>query len=132
VSFLANNGSTHPLIDPEDLQLSPVFRQSVSDPFIYYFLPNFMLQHWIPWLLFLPPFPVFHQSYVLYLMSFFFYIFFVDNGLKAAVDGLNDRPGNHHFKSLIIGSDGPYVPFPSHSFLTYFGPQVYMLLLDCR
>jgi len=48
------------------------------------------------------------------------------------VDGVDDRPGRHLYKSLIIGADGPYVPFPSHSFLSYFGPQVYILLLDCR
>lgn len=46
------------------------------------------------------------------------------------VDGLDVR--RHPFRSLIIGSEGPYVPFPSHSVLTYLGPQVSMLLLDCR
>ena len=46
------------------------------------------------------------------------------------VDGRDDR--RHPFKSLIIGGDGPYVPFPSHSFLSWLGPHVQILLLDCR
>jgi hypothetical protein len=48
------------------------------------------------------------------------------------VDGLDDHVGKHFFKSLIIGGPGSYVPFPSHSFLVYMGPQTSMLLLDCR
>ena len=46
------------------------------------------------------------------------------------IDGRDDR--NHPFKSLIIGGGGAYIPYPSHSFLTYLGPHVQMLLLDCR
>jgi hypothetical protein len=46
------------------------------------------------------------------------------------VDGRD--PTRHPFRSLVIGGNGSYVPFPSHSFVTYLGPQVYMLLLDCR
>ena len=38
----------------------------------------------------------------------------------------------HPFRSLVIGGDGAFVPFPSHSFVTYLGPHVSMLLLDCR
>ena len=49
---------------------------------------------------------------------------------KATVDGLNDC--SHVFKSLIIGGPGPYVPFPSHSFLTPIGPTAWVLMLDCR
>lgn len=49
------------------------------------------------------------------------------------VDGLDDRPGKHLNRSLILGvSNGPYIPFPSHSFLGYLGPQTYILMLDCR
>ena len=33
---------------------------------------------------------------------------------------------------MVIGGDGAFVPYPSHSFVSYLGPQVYMLLLDCR
>ncbi|TIC72570.1 hypothetical protein E3Q00_03843 [Wallemia mellicola] len=41
-------------------------------------------------------------------------------------------PKPHTFKSMIIGGDGVYVPFPTHNTLTYLGPKVYMLGLDCR
>lgn len=50
--------------------------------------------------------------------------------VKADVDGLD--ASKHPFKSLIIGSPGPYVPYPSHSFIGYLGPKVAILLLDCR
>jgi len=43
---------------------------------------------------------------------------------------VDDR--NHVCKSIIIGGDGPFVPFPSHSFLGSLGPETYILLLDCR
>ena len=46
------------------------------------------------------------------------------------VDGRD--AAQHPFKSVVIGGDGPYVPFPSHLFVSYLGPQVHMLLLDCR
>jgi hypothetical protein len=48
----------------------------------------------------------------------------------AHFDGLDD--GKHIFKSLILGGQGPYVGLPSHSFLSYMGPQVRILMLDCR
>ncbi|KAJ7219131.1 hypothetical protein GGX14DRAFT_434737 [Mycena pura] len=48
------------------------------------------------------------------------------------LDGVDDRPGKHFNRSVIIGSAGPYVSFPSHSFLGYMGPHTYILLLDCR
>jgi hypothetical protein len=35
-------------------------------------------------------------------------------------------------KGLVIGGPGPYIPFPSHSFLVDMGPDQWMLLLDCR
>jgi hypothetical protein len=50
--------------------------------------------------------------------------------IAAYIDGLDDR--SHPFKSLILGSQGPYVGLPSHSFLAYMGPQVRILMLDCR
>jgi hypothetical protein len=60
----------------------------------------------------------------------------VDFGAKteiiAAVDGVDDGPGKHVSKSLIIGGNGPYIPFPSHSFFAYLGPKTSILLLDCR
>ena len=48
----------------------------------------------------------------------------------AEVDGIDAK--THPFKSIILGGQGPFVPFPSHSFLSYMGPKVYMLMLDCR
>ncbi|TIA92650.1 hypothetical protein E3P81_01381 [Wallemia ichthyophaga] len=41
-------------------------------------------------------------------------------------------PKPHTFKSMIIGGEGVYIPFPTHNTLTYLGPKVYMLGLDCR
>ncbi|KAJ7083825.1 hypothetical protein C8R43DRAFT_320318 [Mycena crocata] len=53
--------------------------------------------------------------------------------LNVDIDGIDDRPGKHWNRSVILGaSNGPYVPFPSHSFLGYMGPETYILLLDCR
>lgn len=46
------------------------------------------------------------------------------------VDGTD--PSTHFTKSIIFGGNGPYVGALSHSFLTYLGPRVSMLLLDCR
>ncbi|KAF5365719.1 hypothetical protein D9758_003279 [Tetrapyrgos nigripes] len=50
--------------------------------------------------------------------------------INTEVDGLDDR--RHINKSIIIGLQGPYMPFPSHSFLGSLGPQTAILLLDCR
>ncbi|GBE82620.1 Uncharacterized protein SCP_0410050 [Sparassis crispa] len=61
--------------------------------------------------------------------GYFFFLLF-QCFINIEVDGLNDR--QHPFKSVIIGAPGPFIPFRSHSFLTYLGPQVSMLLLDCR
>ena len=52
--------------------------------------------------------------------------------ILVEVDGADDRPGAHSNKSIVIGQRAPYIPFPSHSFLSYLGPNVYILLLDCR
>ncbi|KIM30475.1 hypothetical protein M408DRAFT_21977 [Serendipita vermifera MAFF 305830] len=49
-----------------------------------------------------------------------------------SIDGTLVEPGQHTFKSTIIGADGPYIPFPSHSSLHWFGEKTYMLMLDCR
>lgn len=55
-----------------------------------------------------------------------------DSAALVSVDGVDDRPGVHPVKSLIIGGPGAYVPFPSHSFLTPIGPTAWLLMLDCR
>ncbi|QRV86604.1 transcription factor btf3 [Ceratobasidium sp. AG-Ba] len=62
-----------------------------------------------------------------YFFFLLFQCFVVDE-----VDGINPNPRTHTNKSMIIGGDGPWIPAPSHSLLTYMGPKVWMLLLDCR
>ncbi|KAH9923948.1 uncharacterized protein BXZ73DRAFT_50764 [Epithele typhae] len=61
--------------------------------------------------------------------GYFFFLLF-QCFINVDIDGKDDR--NHPFKSLIIGHTGPYIPYPSHSFLSYLGPHVQILLLDCR
>jgi len=51
---------------------------------------------------------------------------------NVELDGIDDSPGRHPFASTIIGGPGPWVPFPSHTILSYLGPQHYLLMLDCR
>ncbi|KAF7363307.1 C-CAP/cofactor C-like domain-containing protein [Mycena sanguinolenta] len=64
--------------------------------------------------------------------GYFFFLLF-QCFINDDVDGVDDRPGKHLNRSIIIGpSNGPYVPFPSHSFLAYMGPNAVILLLDCR
>ncbi|PPQ81212.1 hypothetical protein CVT25_015736 [Psilocybe cyanescens] len=72
--------------------------------------------------------PVFRQ---IGARGYFFFLLF-QCFINIEVDGVQDTPGKHVYKSLIIGEPGPYIRFPSHSFLPRFGPKVYMLLLDCR
>lgn len=48
------------------------------------------------------------------------------------VDGLDDTVGKHINQSLVFGGQGPYVPFPSHNFITYLGPQQALLMMDGR
>jgi hypothetical protein len=56
--------------------------------------------------------------------------------ISDAFDGLGQGVGTggtgHSSKGLIIGGPGAYVEQPSHSFLAYLGPKVYVLLLDAR
>lgn len=63
--------------------------------------------------------------------GYFFYLLF-QCFINPLYDNLDDRTGKHMFKSLILGAQGPYVGLPSHSFLSYLGPDVYILMLDCR
>ncbi|CAG7846587.1 SubName: Full=Uncharacterized protein {ECO:0000313/EMBL:CCA69829.1} [Serendipita indica DSM 11827] len=49
-----------------------------------------------------------------------------------AVDGIDSRPGKHSTHSMLIGGAGAWIPYPSHSFLTYMGPATAMIMLDCR
>ncbi|KAJ6455731.1 hypothetical protein C8R45DRAFT_1187359 [Mycena sanguinolenta] len=64
--------------------------------------------------------------------GYFFFLLF-QCFINDDIDGVDDRPGKHLNRSIVIGaSNGPYVPFPSHSFLAYMGPNAVILLLDCR
>ncbi|TFY69275.1 hypothetical protein EVG20_g3222 [Dentipellis fragilis] len=63
--------------------------------------------------------------------GYFFFLLF-QCFINDELDGIADSPGAHASKSLVIGAQGPYVPFPSHSFLSYLGPTSWMLMLDCR
>ncbi|KAG2157403.1 hypothetical protein DEU56DRAFT_764466 [Suillus clintonianus] len=63
--------------------------------------------------------------------GYFFYLLF-QCFINPHYDNLDDRTGKHMFKSLILGAQGPYIGLPSHSFLSYLGPDVYILMLDCR
>ncbi|GAA5845717.1 hypothetical protein JCM9279_006083 [Rhodotorula babjevae] len=38
----------------------------------------------------------------------------------------------HPSKSLIIGGEGAFIPYPNHSFLSYLGPKMYLLMIDWR
>ncbi|EIW84986.1 hypothetical protein CONPUDRAFT_162294 [Coniophora puteana RWD-64-598 SS2] len=61
--------------------------------------------------------------------GYFFFLLF-QCFINPQIDGIEDQ--KHPFKSMVIGSMGPYVGQPSHSILTYLGPRVRILLLDCR
>jgi len=63
--------------------------------------------------------------------GYFWYLLF-QNFIVDEVDGTSPVVGHHSSKSMIIGGEGSYIPFPNHSFLSYLGPQQYILLLDCR
>lgn len=64
----------------------------------------------------------------------FYKLDFAEAGLTCIdeVDGTNPQVNTHVIKSMIIGSPGAWIPFPSHSLLVYLGPKVLMLALDCR
>jgi len=62
--------------------------------------------------------------------GYFFFLLFQQFTVDA-VDG-TIRGAPHPNRALILGADGPWIPYPSHSLLAYLGPKVYMLLLDCR
>lgn len=62
--------------------------------------------------------------------GFFFYNLF-QQFINPDIDGNKDFPA-HPNRSVIIGERGAYVPFHHQSFLTYFGPKQWMLMIDCR
>ncbi|KAI0293383.1 hypothetical protein BC826DRAFT_910742 [Russula brevipes] len=61
--------------------------------------------------------------------GYFFYLLF-QCFINDSVDGRDDQ--SHVIRSTVIGSQGKYLPFPSHSFLTPIGPTAWVLMLDCR
>jgi len=61
--------------------------------------------------------------------GYFFFLIF-QCFINPEKDGLDDS--RHPFRSTVIGGPGAYIPFPSHSFLSYLGPHAYILMLDCR
>ena len=67
--------------------------------------------------------------------GYFFYLLF-QQFVCDAEDDITNSPANagpaNPFRSLVIGGPGAYIPYPTHSILTYLGPNQYSLLLDCR
>lgn len=63
--------------------------------------------------------------------GYFFFLIF-QTFTNPEIDGLNDAPGKHVYQSLVLGDQGPYIPFPSHSSLSRLGPKEWILMLDCR
>ena len=67
--------------------------------------------------------------------GYFFYLLFQQFTNDAEDDISNEPAGagaGNPFRSYVIGGPGAYIPYPTHSILTYLGPQQYMLLIDCR
>lgn len=62
----------------------------------------------------------------------YFYFLLFQCFINPHLDGVMDASGRHVSKSVIIGEEGPYVRWRSHSFLAPLGPQCSILLLDCR
>lgn len=62
----------------------------------------------------------------------FKYYYLFQQMINPEIDGVSDEPGKHTNKSIIIGAKSGYVQYPNMSFLTYFGPKQYLLLVDCR
>lgn len=60
----------------------------------------------------------------------FFYYHLFQQFQHSDVDGLELE--KHSNKSIIFGGMGPYVDFPSQSYLAYFGPDQWILMIDCR
>ncbi|KIJ37701.1 hypothetical protein M422DRAFT_60910 [Sphaerobolus stellatus SS14] len=63
--------------------------------------------------------------------GYFYYLLF-QCFIVTSVDGVERRPHIHTFHSTVIGGPGAWIPYPSHSILTYLGPKVWLLMLDCR
>ncbi|TXT06137.1 hypothetical protein VHUM_03610 [Vanrija humicola] len=64
-----------------------------------------------------------NRGYFWYLL---FQLFTVDE-----FDGIDPFP-SHPIKSMVIGGQGPWIPFHNHSLSVYLGPKVHMIAVDCR
>lgn len=67
--------------------------------------------------------------------GYFFYLLFqqfINDELDNISNTDTSNPNPSIFRSLIIGGPGSFIPYPTHSLLTYMGPKQYMLLIDCR
>lgn len=62
----------------------------------------------------------------------YFYFLLFQCFIAPDIDGMDRKPAKHTFQSTIIGGDGAYIPYRSHSFLSYMGPKISLLMLDCR
>jgi len=64
-----------------------------------------------------------------YFWFLLFQLFIVDS-----TDGITESSptSSSVHPSLVLGGIGPYIRSRNHSILTYLGPQVWILLLDCR
>ena len=132
VRFSSSVNFLIPTSDPDDLQLSPIFRTWAPQPF--HSTPHFPLQL---------PLRIGTRGYFFFLL---FQCFINGMGRQlllgdstraklffaVELDGIDDSPGRHPFACTIVGGPGPWVQFPSHTVLSYLGPQHYILMLDCR
>lgn len=67
-----------------------------------------------------------NRGYFWYLL---FQLFIVDS--TDHIDERSPTSSSIH-SSLVLGGLGPYIRSRNHSLLSYLGPQVWILLLDCR
>lgn len=62
-----------------------------------------------------------------YFWFLLFQLFTVD-----AYDGTPAPVGSHKLQNVVIGGPGAWIPYPGHSLITYLGPKVLLLAIDCR
>ncbi|GAA6037134.1 hypothetical protein JCM8097_008753 [Rhodosporidiobolus ruineniae] len=71
------------------------------------------------------------HGYKWYLLFQMFIVPEVDGTNPTTATG-NWRTNTHPSKSLILGGEGAFIPFPNHSFLSYLGPKQAILAVDWR
>ncbi|GAA5978118.1 hypothetical protein JCM10908_004235 [Rhodotorula pacifica] len=55
----------------------------------------------------------------------------VDGATYEMASGIPHQ-SSHLSKALIVGGPGAFMPYPNHSFLSYLGPKMYILMIDWR